>query len=68
MERDYFGKSLKAQLKAANRLQAQTTVILGEEELAKEQAVVRKMEEGLQEVVPLGELVSYLVKGKKEEK
>ncbi|MGI6145336.1 MAG: histidine--tRNA ligase [Clostridia bacterium] len=68
VERDYFGKSLKAQLKAANRLQAQTTVILGEEELAKEQAVVRKMEEGLQEVVPLGELVSYLVKGKKEEK
>lgn len=68
VERDYFGKSLKAQLKAANRLQAQTAVILGEEELAKEQAVVRKMEEGLQEVVPLGELVSFLVKGKKEEK
>jgi len=62
VERDYFGKSLKAQLKMANRMQAQAAVILGEEELANEQAVVRKMEEGLQEVVPLGELVSYLVK------
>ena len=65
VERDYLGRSLKAQLKAANRLQAQTAVILGEEELARGEAVVRKMEEGRQEVVSLEGLVSFLVKENK---
>jgi len=68
VECDYLGRSLKAQLKAANRLQAQTTVILGEAELANGQVIVREMKEGLQEEVPLEELVASLVQGKKEEK
>jgi len=65
VEQDYLGKGLKAQLKAANRLQVQTAVIIGEEELAKGEAVVRKMLEGSQEVVSLNELVPYLVKENK---
>lgn len=65
VERDYLGRSLKAQLKAANRLQTAITVILGEEELAKGAAVVRKMQEGRQKVVPLPELVAYLVRENK---
>ncbi|HHY06881.1 MAG TPA: histidine--tRNA ligase [Clostridia bacterium] len=71
VERDYLERSLKAQLKAANRLQVSITVILGEEELAQGEAVVRDMQAGGQKEIPLQELVSYLVKkfrgGKQDE-
>ncbi|MGI6588918.1 MAG: histidine--tRNA ligase [Peptococcia bacterium] len=71
VERDYLDRSLKAQLKAANRLQVFFTVILGEEELVQGEAVVRHMQDGWQKTIPLQELVSYLVReikgGKKDE-
>jgi len=47
------GKSLKAQLKQANRLGVPYTVILGEEELASGTAVLRHMETSSQEQIPL---------------
>ena len=40
---DLEGKSLKSQMKQADRLQARYTLILGEEELAKGEAVLRDM-------------------------
>jgi histidyl-tRNA synthetase len=71
VERDYLGRSLKAQLKAANRFQVSVTVILGDEELVQGEAVVRNMQKGWQKAIPLQELVSYLVQeikgGKKDE-
>lgn len=62
VERDYLGRSLKAQLKAADRVQTPFTVIIGEEEVKKGEAVLRKMKESSQEVLSLQDIVSYLIK------
>ncbi|NLY51757.1 MAG: histidine--tRNA ligase [Firmicutes bacterium] len=59
-EMDYLNRSLRAQMKAANRLNAVWTVIIGEDELEKNQAVVRHMESGRQEEVPLDDLKDWL--------
>ena len=56
---DYQGRSLKAQLKSANRSGAKVTVILGEDELQRGVASVRNMESGEQQEVPLTELLSF---------
>lgn len=59
-ERDYLDKSLKAQLKAADRLRVQYTVIIGEDELKNKQALVRDMNDSAQIGVLLDKLESYL--------
>ncbi len=56
-----FGdRSLKAQLKSADRAGVAYTVILGEEELKAGRAVVREMAGSQQVEVPLGEVVGWL--------
>jgi histidyl-tRNA synthetase len=52
---DYLGRSMKAQMRAANRAGARTALILGEDELARGVVAVKDMETGDQETVPLGE-------------
>lgn len=59
-ETDNMNRSLKAQLKHANRINSQYTVILGENELKQGRAVVKNMESGEQEEVSLNNLVDYL--------
>jgi histidyl-tRNA synthetase len=55
-----FGsRSLKAQLREANRLGVAYTVILGEEEVKTKQATVKSMESGTQESVPWEKLMDY---------
>ncbi|MBE3583321.1 MAG: histidine--tRNA ligase [Limnochordaceae bacterium] len=51
VDQDYLGRSLKAQLKAADRAGAQLTLVLGEAEWAQGQVVVRTMATGEQETV-----------------
>lgn len=53
-------RSLKAQLKAANRLEADFAIILGDEEVQAGQAAVRNMSDSRQTTVNLDELVSWL--------
>ena len=60
-EMDYADKSFKAQLKAANRLQAAWAVIIGEDEVAASAATVKNMTEGSQESVPLDQVKKYLL-------
>lgn len=55
-ETDYLGRSLKAQMRAADRLGARAVVILGETELAQGRATVRWMESGEQSEMPLATL------------
>ena len=59
-EKDYLGKSLKAQMKAADRFQVKYTVIIGDSELEKQVAVVREMATGEQFEVVLSQLVDTL--------
>ncbi|MBI4495376.1 MAG: histidine--tRNA ligase [Deltaproteobacteria bacterium] len=61
-ELDYEGKSLKSQMRRADRLGSRFVVILGEEELRRERAVLRDLAAKTQEEVPLSEIVGK-VKG-----
>ena len=57
---DLMGRSLKAQMKAADRFQVAYTVIIGDSELEKGIAVVREMATGEQHEVELSRLVEDL--------
>jgi len=59
-EKDYLGRSLKAQMKYAGKLEARLVIILGEEEVARGVAVVRDMQAGEQQEVSLSELINYI--------
>jgi len=67
-DKDYLGRSLKAQMKYADKRGFLTAVIVGEEELERGSVVVRNMKTGEQREVQLGDLVSELrsmVRGQK---
>lgn len=50
-EKDYLERSLKAQMKDANKLNAQYVIILGTEELEANQVTLKKMSDGTQKRV-----------------
>ncbi|MCK5534794.1 histidine--tRNA ligase, partial [bacterium] len=59
---DYNEKSLKAQLKEADRLQAKFAVIIGDEELQKGIVKLKNMKEGTQEEIKSGQLTEAMIK------
>lgn len=59
-ELDYEGRSLKAQMRSAQRSGAGYVLIIGDEELAKGEVVVKKMDTGEQSTVPLEGIVQWL--------
>ena len=61
-ELDYEGKSLKSQMRRADKLKAQYVLIMGEEELKRGKAVLRNMGTKFQEEVPLQGLIDTLRK------
>lgn len=63
-EMDLMGRSLKAQMKYANRFDCKFTLIIGDEELNKGIAIVRNMTDGEQSEVPLNRVLDYLTKNK----
>ncbi len=62
-DRSYDGRSLKAQMKNANRSGAPVAVIVGEDELAAGTVSVRSMTGGTQEQVPRGQLLTAVRSG-----
>jgi histidyl-tRNA synthetase len=56
----FGGRSLKSQLKAADKAGVAYTLILGDDELAKGVVVARDMSSGEQTAVPAAEIVSWL--------
>ncbi len=60
-EMDYLGKSLKAQMRRANKLKATFTLVLGEEELQSGHAQLKKMADSSQSVIKLDDLVTSFV-------
>jgi histidyl-tRNA synthetase len=60
VEIDYEGKSLKSQMRKADRMKAPCVVILGEEELKKNRVVLRDMATKMQEEVPLEEVIKRI--------
>ena len=59
-ELDYEGKSLKSQMRRADKLKARYVLIMGEEELKKGRAVLRNMEDKSQEEIPIEGLLNAL--------
>jgi len=64
VELDYEGKSLKSQMRKAGRFRTPWVVILGEEELKKDKAVLRDMAAKGQEEVPLTEILARIRRGR----
>ena len=61
-EMDYLGKSLKAQMRRANKLNAAFTLILGEDELQSGEAQLKDMSDSSQSTVKLNDLAEDLKK------
>ena len=59
-DKDYLGRSLKAQMKYAGKVNAQFTVIIGQDELADGTAVIRHMDAQEQVTVPQERVIHYL--------
>jgi len=61
VEMDYEGKSLKSQLRRADKLHTRYVLILGEDELAREVGQLREMDTSTQEEVSLAALPERLI-------
>ena len=59
-EMGYDEKSLRSQLRRANRLGAAFTVMMGERELAAGKVALKNMQGGEQEEMPLAEVIDYI--------
>ncbi|OEH84671.1 histidine--tRNA ligase [Desulfuribacillus stibiiarsenatis] len=63
IEKDYLSRSMKAQLKAADRLKAKHVIIVGETELETRVAIIRNMETSEQQSIPFEKVVDYILGG-----
>lgn len=59
-EMDYSGKSLKAQMKAADREQVRLTIIIGDDELSRGVVKIRNMETSEEKEVPADKAVEQI--------
>lgn len=57
---DFAGRSMKAQMKQANKLGAKYSVILGEDEIAEGVAMLRSMEDSSQAKVPMAQVAEKI--------
>lgn len=62
VETDYMNRSVKAQMKYANKIGAKNTVIIGADELANNSAKVKNMETGEQTEISLGQIAELFIK------
>jgi len=59
---EYEPKSMKSQMRSADRLKAKNVLILGETELESGVAVLKNMADGSQKTVPFNEIQVELTK------
>ncbi|MCK9173279.1 MAG: His/Gly/Thr/Pro-type tRNA ligase C-terminal domain-containing protein, partial [Desulfuromonas thiophila] len=57
---DFSGKSLKAQMRRADKLGSRFTLVLGDDELASGQAQLKRMADGQQSPIELDQLTTQL--------
>lgn len=67
VEKDYMGKKMKAQMKAAVRSGARFAAILGEDELARGEIMVKDLEQEQQQAVQLDQVVKHIKTNRTEE-
>jgi histidyl-tRNA synthetase len=59
-DRDYLGRSLKAQMREANRQKAKIVLILGDNEISNNEFSVKNMENGQQDNISFNKIQDYL--------
>jgi histidyl-tRNA synthetase len=59
-DKDYLGRSIKAQFKYSNKVDATYTIVIGEDEITKDIVTLKNMETGEQEEIKLSELIDVL--------
>ena len=57
---DFAGRSMKAQMKQANKLGARYSVILGDDEIAEGVVMLRSMEDSSQEKIPMADVAAKI--------
>ena len=57
---DFVGRSMRAQMREANRQNARFALIVGESELAENALAVKNMESGEQEILPMAQAIEKL--------
>ena len=62
VETDYLNRKIKAQFKSADRLNAKAVIVIGDEELEKQSAVLKDLTTGNQQLVPFSSLISEVQK------
>lgn len=62
VETDYMDRSVKSQMKYANKIGAKNTVILGPDEISSNKAQIKNMENGEQTEVELHSIADYFLK------
>ena len=66
-ETDYMGKSVKAQMKYANKMNAKFSAVLGDNEIIEKQLKLKNMDNGSEEIISFNDLVSVLINKIQEE-
>ncbi|MDC1051015.1 His/Gly/Thr/Pro-type tRNA ligase C-terminal domain-containing protein [Candidatus Marinimicrobia bacterium] len=56
---DTLRRSLKAQMKEANKLKVKYTIIIGDDEIKNKHAIIKNMEDGSQESIHLDSVKAY---------
>lgn len=59
-DKDYMARSLKAQMKYANKLNAKHVTVIGEDEISNNRIKVKNMEDGSEEEIQLDQLIEYM--------
>ncbi|MGB8454547.1 MAG: histidine--tRNA ligase [Anaerocolumna sp.] len=62
VETDYMDRSVKAQMKYANKIGAKNTIIIGADELAGNTVIIKNMENGEQTETALDKITGYFMK------
>lgn len=60
---DYMNRSLKAQMKYANKYPAKYVALIGENELAEQKVMLKNMETGSQELINKADLIHMILEG-----
>jgi histidyl-tRNA synthetase len=59
-DKDYMARSLKAQMKYANKMNARFITVIGEDEINNNMIKIKNMENGSEEVIHLNQLLEYM--------
>lgn len=65
VDKDYLSRKLKGQMKQADRLNAQYTIVLGDDELAKNEVNIKDMATGESQTISLKDIANYILKESK---